>query len=160
MRRPPPAALVVSPSTEDRSILQAVFHRCGWHLDEALTCGQAAALLRADNPPVIVVAVTDLPDGNWRELLELGNSLRQPPLVIVSSYFADDHLWAEALNLGAYDVLAMPFCEREVRHSVGMAWRQSEGTRKNLPTLPCLCPPLSIVRAGLYGLNVTRGAAA
>src|ERR1019366_7363589 len=35
--------------------------------------------------------------------------------VIVTDPQADAHFWAEALNLGAYDLLAQPFYEPEVR---------------------------------------------
>jgi hypothetical protein len=42
----------------------------------------------------------------------------------VASHFADDQLWAEALNLGAYDVLAMPLRAAEVFRSVSLAWRR------------------------------------
>ena len=41
--------------------------------------------------------------------------------VIVTDPNADVRFWAEALNLGAYDMLAQPFCETEVRRILSNA---------------------------------------
>jgi DNA-binding response OmpR family regulator len=43
--------------------------------------------------------------------------------LIVCSRLADERLWAEVLNLGGYDVLAIPFHAGEVEHTVNAACR-------------------------------------
>jgi DNA-binding response OmpR family regulator len=42
--------------------------------------------------------------------------------LIVTSRLADERLWVEALNLGAFDVLAKPFDQKELVRSVSLAW--------------------------------------
>ena len=75
------------------------------------------------HPIRVVIGIADQPDGTWRDLLAHGAALQKPPNLIVASRSTDDRLWAEALNLGAYDVLTMPFRAAEVFRSVSLAWR-------------------------------------
>ncbi len=63
-----------------------------------------------------------LPDGDWKDLLEQTLETPNPPSLIVTSRLADDHLWSEVLNLGGYDVLNRPFRESEVFRDVGLAF--------------------------------------
>ena len=55
-----------------------------------------------------------LPDGTWRDLLQLNLRLHQPCEMIVCSACGDEELWAEALQRGAYDLLVEPFSRQEV----------------------------------------------
>ena len=54
------------------------------------------------------------PDGMWTDVIDLTYDLGVFPAVIVTRRTADDLFWAEVLNLGAYDLLAQPFDQREV----------------------------------------------
>jgi DNA-binding NtrC family response regulator len=74
-----------------------------------------------------------LPDGNWKDVLNLTYELGAPP-VIVTHRFADDRFWAEVLNLGCYDMLAQPFDTREVQRILTLACAQT--------------PAKSVARAG------------
>ena len=49
------------------------------------------------------------------DALHLARQSPHEPEVIVTDPLADSRFWAEALNLGAYDLLAQPFYEPEVR---------------------------------------------
>jgi hypothetical protein len=64
----------------------------------------------------IAICERDLPDGTWRDILDSVRMAPRQSLLIVASKLADDYLWAEVLNLGGFDVLARPFCDREVQH--------------------------------------------
>jgi len=63
----------------------------------------------------VILTEADLPDGRWLDVLHLVREHPQEVEVIVTDPQADIHFWAEALNLGAYDLLAQPFYEPEVR---------------------------------------------
>ena len=93
-----------------------------WRVCQAASYAEAIALISV-HPIRVVIGIADEMDGTWRDLLAHGTSLRKPPHLIVASRYTDDRLWAEALNLGAYDVLAMPFRTAEVFQSVSLAWR-------------------------------------
>ena len=71
----------------------------------------------------VVISERDLPDGNWRDVLEVTAMRPRPPVLIVTDRLADDYLWAEVLNLGGYDVLAKPFDRSEVHRTISLAWQ-------------------------------------
>jgi DNA-binding response OmpR family regulator len=100
----------------------SIFGQFRWQTRRANSCRQALSLIRQDLHP-IVVSERDLPDGSWKDILELVWVRKVPPIVIVTSRLADDHLWAEVLNLGGYDVLAKPFDRKEVHRTISLAWQ-------------------------------------
>ena len=63
----------------------------------------------------VILTEAALPDGGWLDVLHLARECPQELEVVVTDPQADSRLWAEALNLGAYDLLAQPFYEPEVR---------------------------------------------
>jgi DNA-binding NtrC family response regulator len=62
----------------------------------------------------LLLADAELPDGSWRDLLQLNLRLHHPCEMIVCSPCGDEELWAEALQRGAYDLLVEPFSRQEV----------------------------------------------
>jgi DNA-binding NtrC family response regulator len=75
---------------------------------------QARAKLRQEDYDAILTEAA-LPDGRWLDVLHLARENPQEVGVIVTDPHADARFWSEALNLGAYDLLAQPFYEPEVR---------------------------------------------
>jgi two-component system response regulator PilR (NtrC family) len=69
----------------------------------------------------VILTEAALPDGRWLDVLHLAREYPRELEVIVTDPQADARLWAEALNLGAYDLLAQPFYEPEVRRILGNA---------------------------------------
>ena len=124
------AVLAVSPHREDHACLRAIFSHSNWKIYEAHTCQDAMSFL-GKNPMAVLVCERDLPDGNWKSLLDSLSVLPLPPLLVVTSRDADDTLWAEVLNLGAYDVLSKPFDRAEVTRIISLAWLhwKEEATR-------------------------------
>lgn len=101
---------------------RSVFSQLQWRTEQAQNCGEALPLIGRDIHQVII-SERDLPDGNWKDVLEAAASRKNPPVLIVTSRLADEYLWAEVLNLGGYDVLAKPFNPDELRRSVSLAWQ-------------------------------------
>ena len=83
-------------------------------LDHAPTLQQARVQLFQDQYDVILTEAA-LPDGGWLDVLHLAREYPKEVEVIVTDPQAGAEFWAEALNLGAYDLLAQPFYEPEVR---------------------------------------------
>jgi DNA-binding response OmpR family regulator len=71
----------------------------------------------------VVICDTDLPDGDWKDVLQQVLQARSAPALIVTSRVADHSLWAEVLKLGGYDVLAQPFDGEEVTRVIASALR-------------------------------------
>jgi DNA-binding response OmpR family regulator len=131
------SALLISPVEEDHQTLGILFRDQDWTLHSAHSLGSASTMLRKTLTPVVITE-RDLPVGNWKDVLEVMQSLPDPPLVIVTSLHADERLWAEALNLGAYDVIAKPFGETELVRILNSIWLRSQSpspspSRKTAP---------------------------
>ena len=62
----------------------------------------------------LVLADAELPDGSWRDLLQVLLELRRPCEMIICARVGDEQLWAEALQCGAYDLLVEPYEGQEV----------------------------------------------
>jgi CheY-like chemotaxis protein len=63
----------------------------------------------------LVLVDEDLPDGCWRDLLQLIAESPTMCEVVVCSRFGDERLWAEVIQCGAFDLLAEPFERLEVQ---------------------------------------------
>lgn len=115
-----PTVLIVG-QVEDDGGRGSVFGQFPWQTDRAANFLEAIVHIHRSLPRV-VVCERDLPDGSWKDVLEMARSLPGTPPVIVTSRHADDYLWAEVLNLGGYDVLRKPLDKREATRSISLAW--------------------------------------
>jgi DNA-binding NtrC family response regulator len=76
--------------------------------------------------PRVVVCDTDLSSSrNWRELLEEADAPEFA--LIVVSRCPTEALWAEVLNMGGFDVLALPFERDELQRVMSSALRSLRG---------------------------------
>jgi DNA-binding NtrC family response regulator len=113
--------LLISPVEQDHDTFQHLFQHHGWTLQGVRSLRSATKRVR-ESPVSLVITERDLPDGDWKDVLETIHGLLQPPLVVVISASADNYLWAEALNLGAYDVLSKPLNQTEMFRVFSSAW--------------------------------------
>ena len=111
---------IVGPVEDDRGPDPA-FDRFPWQTQRAANFLKFLIQLDGSHPGV-VICERDLPDGNWRDVLEVTASLPHPPPVIVISRLADEYLWSEVLNLGGYDLLAKPLDKQELSRTLKLAW--------------------------------------
>jgi DNA-binding response OmpR family regulator len=116
------SALAIGDFDHDRPLLQMIFRDLGWRLFEANDRRRAMQCLER-NPVDVVIAECDLPNWNWKKVLNDLRRLAPPPQLIVTSRTADDYLWAEVLNFGGYDVLPQPFDRDEVERVIAAAHR-------------------------------------
>ena len=125
--------LFVGAAEGDELSLGAILRDSDWRLHGTRNCQEALEFLDQHRISV-VLSEAELPDGNWRELLNRMAKRSASPSLIVSSRLADDRLWAEVLNLGGFDVLMTPFETEEVlRVTFGARqnWRsRAEGLRR------------------------------
>jgi DNA-binding NtrC family response regulator len=119
----PGRTLLIAGPVEDDQGQRSVFDRLSWPIERVRNCLEVLLHVRRSLPRV-VVCERDLPDGSWKDVLDIAASLLRPPPVIVTSRLADDYLWAEVLNLGGYDVLAKPLDRREVTRTLSLAWER------------------------------------
>jgi DNA-binding NtrC family response regulator len=123
---PAQTVLAVLSLGEDRKMLEDIFGQSDWKVRFANNFQEAQDELRASSLAA-VISDNCFPGGNWKDLLFVLQEMPHPKPLIVADRLADDRLWAEVLNLGAYDLLTMPFDAREVLRTVGLACK----TRQN-----------------------------
>jgi len=106
--------LFISGHPDDACRLSEMLQSLPMALDHAEDLRHARVKLQREEYQVIL-AEAALPDGNWLDALRLARKCPYTPELIVTGPHADARFWAEALSLGAYDLLAQPFYEPEVR---------------------------------------------
>lgn len=129
------AVLAVSPLPADLLRLRDILSPRNWKLHEASDCGEALALLREQDFPVLLCE-RHQPDGSWEDLLAATAGLPAPPKLVVFSRLADESLWAEVLNMGGFDVLITPFEAEEVLRVSFAAWSRWESDFAAAPKKP------------------------
>lgn len=121
--------LFVSPHREDATVLSRMLRSLPVPLEHVADLQHARATLQASPYQVILTEAT-LPDGSWRDVLDMVRAVKPAPAVIVTDASADARFWAEALNLGAYDLIAQPFATAEVRRILSYACSRLSGTSR------------------------------
>jgi DNA-binding NtrC family response regulator len=106
--------LFISERQEDARHLTQMLHALPLKLEHVASLDLARTRLNRQDYDVILTEAA-LPDGKWQDVLHLARDGPRATEVIVTDPQADARFWAEALNLGAYDLLAQPFYEPEVR---------------------------------------------
>lgn len=112
--------LCISGHQEDARQLSQMLQALPLVVDHVGTLQLARAQLRKQDYDVVLTEAA-LPDGNWLDVLHLVRETPREMKVVVTDPRGDVNFWAEALNLGAYDLLAQPFYEPEVRRILSNA---------------------------------------
>lgn len=112
--------LFLSGHPDDARRLSRMLHGLPIDVHQVESLQQARAKLQQEDYSVILTEAA-LSDGNWLDVLELAQRFRVDLEVIVTDPQADARFWAESLNRGAYDLLAQPFYEPEVRRILNNA---------------------------------------
>ena len=106
--------LFITGHRQDAKTISEMLRALPLTVEHARTVKHARAKL-CDKHFDVVLSESSLPDGTWLDILNLTRNLSSQPQLIVTEPQADARFWAEALNMGAYDLLAQPFYEPEVR---------------------------------------------
>ena len=112
--------LFISGHPSDARLLSRMLHHLPLAIDHVPSLQTARTMLDQQEYAVVLTEAA-LPDGKWLDVLHLVRDSPQEPEVIVTDPVADAQFWSEALNLGAYDLLAQPFYEPEVRRILSNA---------------------------------------
>jgi DNA-binding NtrC family response regulator len=117
-----PRILSVSECQTDHTALRRIVDNTEWRLDTANSLHEAFERLCL-NSPLVVFSEPDLPDGTWKDVLQVTARFDNPrPSLVVTSAFADERLWSEVFHLGGYDVLTKPLVHAEVRRVLESIW--------------------------------------
>ena len=106
--------LFLSGRPEDACEISQMLRDLPLSVEHTATLRQARTMLRQSNYDLVLTEAA-LPDGSWLFVLHLVRDCPQELVVVITDPQADARLWSEALNYGAYDLIAQPFYEPEVR---------------------------------------------
>ena len=116
------SALLLGEYDDGRLLIHEIFRDAGWRLFEAR--GGEDALDHLEQVVIhVVIARSEFPGWDWKQVLHKLKYRKKPPQLIVTSRTADEQLWSEVLNCGGYDVLTEPFRRDEVERVVAAARR-------------------------------------
>jgi two-component system OmpR family response regulator len=106
--------LFLSGRPEDACEISRMLWELPLAIEHTASLQQARVMLRQSNYDLVLTEAA-LPDGTWLDVLHLVRECPQALEVVITDPQADARLWSEALNRGAYDLIAQPFYEPEVR---------------------------------------------
>ena len=101
-------ALVVHDRSEPCQALKPVLRRMGVDTLSVSSCADAVLLLEQTHPH-LVFTDTQLPDGTWRDLVNLADRAAAPTCVILVGPSKDPEMLQAALNHGAFSFICPPF---------------------------------------------------
>lgn len=100
--------LVVHSRKDSSEAMKLALHDLFINAQSVATCGEAAAHLRAKQPPHLVLTGAELADGTWSEILDLARNAPLPVNVIVLMRVVDIELYKRAVERGAFDCILQP----------------------------------------------------
>lgn len=115
------SVLAVMPECEYKDDLETIFQHSSWKLRCVHSIEAAAEHLDAHAFPVVII-VSSVQDGTWRELMPVVTAQPVHSRVLLACRADDQAEWTDALTHGVYDVLVEPFRVAEVFRLVSLAW--------------------------------------
>ena len=100
---------------ERRLPLLDLLESCGFEVLLVFDCNQARRMLETQLPVQVVLTDRTLPDGDWRQVLEIVAQGRPNVQVVVCSRLGDHTLVIDVLEQGGYDVLIEPYQREEIQ---------------------------------------------
>ena len=110
------AVLLLHNASDPLQALNQELRALGVRTRQARTCYEASQLLTDPEPAEIIFTQTELPDGNWQDVVHLAEHAPKAVNVIVVSRLVDIRLYVKALQNGAFDFIAPPFEPSELSH--------------------------------------------
>jgi len=114
-------ALLISHQINPFSDLQAALRKLAVRTQQANTLADARRVLSKVNPPLLAFTGSELPDGNWADVVSFSQGVSSRVSVIVVGQEVDTKLYASAIEVGAFDFIAPPFDAHDLAHVVRCA---------------------------------------
>jgi DNA-binding NtrC family response regulator len=114
-------ALLIFHRTEPYNDLEAALEKLAVRVGRARTLAEACHALSRVNLPLLVFTESELPDGNWADVVSLTARASSPVSVIVMGQEIDTKLYVSVIEGGAFDFMAPPFEALDLAHVVHCA---------------------------------------
>jgi DNA-binding NtrC family response regulator len=114
-------ALLIFHRTEPYNDLEAALEKLAVRVRRARTLAEACHVLSRVSLPLLVFTESELPDGNWADVVSLSARASSPVSVIVMGQEIDTRLYVSVIEAGAFDFMAPPFEAQDLAHVVRCA---------------------------------------
>jgi DNA-binding NtrC family response regulator len=114
-------ALLIFHHTKPYNDLEAALKKLAVRVGRARSLAEAHHVLSTVNLPLLVFTESDLPDGNWADVVSLSARASSPVSVIVMGQETDTKLYVSVIEAGAFDFVAPPFEALDLAHVVRCA---------------------------------------
>ena len=113
--------LLIFHHTKPYTDLEAALEKLAVRTGRARTLAEACHILSRVNLPLLVFTESELPDGNWADVVSLSARASSPVSVIVMGQEIDTKLYVSVIEGGAFDFMAPPFEALDLAHVVRCA---------------------------------------
>jgi len=114
-------ALLIFHNTKPYNELDAALGKIAIPAERVKGLGEARRVLSRVNPPLLVFTESELPNGNWADVVSLVARTLLPVSLIVVGQEVDTNLYASVIEAGASDFIVPPFNAVELTHVVRCA---------------------------------------
>lgn len=104
-----PRIILVSGDDSLMPELSRVLHPCPLEIRSVKSCQEAAYEVGRCGTADVIFTDSQLPDGDWKHVLQLSRGAAARSVVILASRFVDVRLYLDALEAGAFDYVVPPF---------------------------------------------------
>jgi CheY-like chemotaxis protein len=104
-----PRIILVSGKDTLMPELSRALDPCPLEIRTLKSCLEAARGIGSSTTPGVVFSDVQLPDGDWKQVLQMARQAPARAEVILVSRFVDVRLYLDALEAGAFDFVAPPF---------------------------------------------------
>jgi len=115
------SALLIFHHTKPYDELEAALEKLAVRVGRARTLAEAHNILTKVNLPLLVFTESELPDGNWADVVSLSSRASSPVNVVVMGHKTDTKLYVSVIEAGAFDFMAPPFEALDLAHVVRCA---------------------------------------
>ena len=137
-------ALLVFHQTKPFNDMEAALQKLAVRTRRAQTLAEARRVFSKVNPPLLAFTESELPDGNWADVVSLSEKAPLRISVIVVGQEIDTRLYASAIEVGAFDFIAPPFDTLDLAHVVRCAadnaWARRKAATNSRPTAQKVLP--------------------
>jgi DNA-binding NtrC family response regulator len=123
-------ALLIFHNTKPCNDLAAALGKIAIPVERVKGLGEARRVLSRVNPPLLVFTESELPDGNWADVVSLVARTPSPVSLIVVGEEVDTKLYASVIEVGAFDFIVPPFNAAELTYVVRCAADNASARRE------------------------------
>jgi DNA-binding NtrC family response regulator len=123
-------ALLIFHQKEPFNEMQAALGKFAIPIRRVQNLAEAKSALSMVDPPLLAITESQLPDGDWSDVVSLSETASSRVNVIVVGPKIDTNLYASAIEVGAFDYIAPPFEASDLAHVVRCAADNALSRRK------------------------------